>query len=142
MSADVIKNRTVYMLCRTDGGTDIYIGSTSIPLGYRFSQHKYNAGNPSRLKWYGGSKLYKKMRGVGVHRWKMVPLLTFACDRATVCEFEQVWIEATGANLNTISSVNEELDKREYDKQHRRNNIEEKRFYCELCDVACKDNYN
>ena len=43
---DEIKNRTVYMLCRTDGGNDIYIGSTSQPLGKRFTEHKYNAGNP------------------------------------------------------------------------------------------------
>ena len=32
MPDDKIKNRTVYMLCRTDGGNDIYIGSTSTPL--------------------------------------------------------------------------------------------------------------
>ena len=40
MSADKIKNRTVYMLCRTDkpdDGTDIYIGSTSVPLGRRYN---------------------------------------------------------------------------------------------------------
>ena len=60
--ADEIKNRTVYMLCRTDGGNDIYVGSTSQSLGQRFAVHKQNAGNPSRLKWYGGSKLYQKMR--------------------------------------------------------------------------------
>ena len=84
-----IKNRTVYKLCRTDGGNDVYFGSTSQPLGQRFTEHKYNAGNPSRLKWYGGSKLYEKMREVGVQHWKIVPLLTFACNQETIFGFEQ-----------------------------------------------------
>ena len=82
MSSDEIKNRTVYVLCRTDGGDGIYIGSTSQSLPQRFSEHKNNAGNPSRLKWYGGSKLYQKMREVGVHRWKIVPLIMIPCGRA------------------------------------------------------------
>ena len=137
-----IKERTVYMLCRTDGGTDIYIGSTSYPLGTQFSQHKYDAGNPSRLKWYGGSKLYQKMRDVGVQHWKIVRLLTFACGRGTICEFEQEWIKALNANLNTISSVNEDVAERGYQRRYRKNNKETKRYNCELCDVAFKDNYN
>ena len=81
-----IKNRAVYMLCRTDGGTDIYIGSTSCPLEKRFANHKYRAGNPSRF--YSGSKLYKKMREVGVQHWKIIPLLTFACNWETIHKFE------------------------------------------------------
>ena len=50
-----IKNRTVYMLCRTDktgdDGTDVYVGSTSQPLEKRFVRHRQRAGNPSRLKY-------------------------------------------------------------------------------------------
>ena len=113
-----IKNRTVYMLCRTDGGNDIYIGSTSCPLGKRFSHYNQNAGNPSRLKYHGGSKLYKKMREVGVHNFKIVPLLTFACNRDTIVAFEEQWVEATGANLNTISPVNEDVAEREYKRRY------------------------
>ena len=56
-----IKNRTVFMLCRTDDGNDIYVGSTSIPLRKRFANHKCDVGNPSRLKHYRGSKLYERM---------------------------------------------------------------------------------
>ena len=85
MSSDEVKNRTVYMLCRTDGGNDIYIGSTSCPLGKRFSHHKQCAGNPLMLKYYCGSKLYQKMREVGVHRWRIIPLITIPCDRDTIC---------------------------------------------------------
>ena len=142
MPSDEIKKRTVYMLCRTDGGTDIYIGSTSIPSGYRFSQHKYNAGNPSRLKWYGGSKLYKKMRGVGVHRWKIVPLLTFACDRDTIISFEQEWIKALNADLNTTAAAGKDVVKREHKRRYHKNNKEMRRYWCGTCNVACKDNYN
>ena len=47
MSANEIKNRTVYMLCRTDktgdDGSDIYIGSMSQYLEYRLCKHRYRA---------------------------------------------------------------------------------------------------
>ena len=130
------------MLSCIDGGDDIYRGSTSLPLGRRFSNHKQNAGNPSRLKWFGGSKLYKKMREVGVHNWKTAPLITYACDRGTIVAFEQVWVETTGANLNTFSPVNEDVAEREYDIKRRRRNKETMRFYCEICDIKCKDKYD
>ena len=139
--SDEIKNRTVYMLCRTDGGNDIYIGSTSLPLPQRFALHKYNAGNPSRLKWYGGSKLYQKMREVGVHRCKIVPLITIPCDRATACEFEQVWIKALNADLNTVAAAGKDVVKRGRQRRYRKNNKETRRYWCETCNVACKDNY-
>ena len=115
-----IKNRTVYMLYRTDCGNDVYVGSTSQPLGKRLSEHKYNAGNPSRLKWYGGSKLYEKMRVVGVHNWEIVPLLTFACNRDTICEFEREWVKTLNTNLNTFYPVNEDLVKRKYRVKYRK----------------------
>ena len=154
--SDEIKERTVYMLCRADktgdDGADIYIGSTSKPLGKRFSEHKQNAGNPSRLKYHGNSKLYRKMREVGVQRWKIVPLLSFACDRKTICEFEKCWVKATGADLNTNSPI---TDMKEYKKKYvayreansdkirgnYKKNIMEKRYYCNICDIACGSNH-
>ena len=54
MSADEIKNRIVYVLCRTDkpeDGSDIYIGSTSQPLKERLRCHRKNARN---FKMLGG----------------------------------------------------------------------------------------
>ena len=135
--ADEIRDRTVYMLYHTDC-TDVYIGSTSQTLEERLRCHK-NAGDPSMLKWYGSSKLYEKMRAVGVQHWRIVPLLTFACDQKTIFEFEWEWVKAAGAGLNTLSPVNEDLGKREYDKQYCRKNIETKRYYCGLCHVACVD---
>ena len=120
--SDEIKERTVYMLCRTDkdDGTDIYVVSTSEPLGKRFSAHKQDAGNPSRLKYHGNSKLCRRMREVGVQRWKIIPLITFACDRKTICEFELEWVKALKANLNTFSPINEDLVKREYYIKYRK----------------------
>ena len=135
-----IRNRTVYMLYRTDGGNDVYIGSTSYPLGKRFSHHKQNAGNPSRLEYYGSSKLYQKMREIGVCNWKIVPLLTFACNRETICEFEQEWVNATGANLNMASPVNEDVNKKEYNRRYYKKNKGTQRFHCNVCNVTCRDN--
>ena len=115
MPADEIKNRTVYMICRVDKvEDDIYVGSMSCPLSQRFAKHKCDAGNPSRLKYYGNSKLYRRIREVGVQRWKSVPLLTFACDQKTIREFEREWVKALAANLNTFSPIDEDLVKREY----------------------------
>ena len=128
------------MLCRTDGGNDVYIGSTSCPLGKRLADHRHKAGNPSR--YYGGSKLYQKMLEVGVHRWKIIPLLTFACNRDTIFEFEREWVKATGASLNTFSPVNGDIVQKECDRRRRRRNKETKWFYCEICDIKCKDKYD
>ena len=141
MSSDEIKDRTVYMLCRTDGGNDIYVGSTSQPLEKRFAEHKYNAGNPSRLKWHGSSKLYQRMREVGIHNFKIVPLLTFACNLDIIFVFEKQWVEATGANLNTFSPVNDDLVIKGYDRKRKKRNKEVKRYYCDVCNIACSDSH-
>ena len=86
-----IKNRTVYMLCRADktedDGNYVYVGSTSQPLCQRLRTHTHRAGNPSQ--YYGGSKLYERMREIRVQKCEIVPLLTFACTRAQICEFER-----------------------------------------------------
>ena len=141
MSSDEIRNRTVYILCRTYGGNDAYVGSTSQPLPKRFAEHKYNAGNPSRLKYFGSSKLYQKMREVGVHNFKIVSLLTFACNRDTIFGFEKQWVEATGANLNTNSPVNGDLVIKGYDRERKKHNKEVKRYYCDVCRIACSDSH-
>ena len=149
--SDEIKERTVYMLCRVDkttgdDGKDVYVGSTSPPLCQRFAEHKHDAGTPfrtpSRLKYYGGSKLYKKMREVGVQNWKIVPLLTFACNRETICGFEYQWVKALGANLNTFSPIDENLDRRRNKIKYHKKNKEGKRFYCGVCDLAVMDKFN
>ena len=133
---DKIKERTVYMLCRTDGGNDVYVGSTSWSLCLRLSTHRQRAGNPSRLKYYGGSKLYQKMRELGIQHWGIVPLITFACDRKTICEFKREWVKALKAILNTFSPIDGSLDRRRNNVKYHKKNKETKRYYCELCNVA------
>ena len=59
------------------------------------------------------------MREVGVHRWKIVPLITFACDQNTICEMEREWIKALNANLNMLSPI-ENLVKRVYMIKYRK----------------------
>ena len=85
-----------------------------VTIKKRFKNHKCDAGNPLRLKYYGSLKLYEKMREIGVQHWEIVPLLTFSCNRGTIGEFEREWIKALNANLNTISPIDEGLAKREY----------------------------
>ena len=77
MSADEIKPRIVYMLCRTnkpDDGTDIYVGSTSQRLEQRLCDHR------SKAKIID-SKLYKRIREIGIYNWEIIPLLTFTCHK-------------------------------------------------------------
>ena len=80
-----IKPRTVYLLRRTDkedDGTDIYVGSTSIPLKHRLCIHKNHIGKCN-------SKLYTKMQEVGKHKWEIIPLLSRICDKNTICKVEK-----------------------------------------------------
>ena len=103
-----IKNRTVYMLCRKDkpeDGTDIYIGSTARPLGERFREHKKRARKLKMLGYREDNKLFTRMNDVGLMNWKMVPLLTFACDQKTIFEFEKQWIDLIGSDLNIRSPI-------------------------------------
>ena len=102
--SDEIKNRTVYMLCRTgetgDDGIDIYIGSTSRPLKERLWEHQKKARKFKMLGYSVSNKLFTRMFDVGVRNWRIIPLLTFACDQKTIFEFEKQWIDLIGADLN------------------------------------------
>ena len=113
--SDEIKNQTVYMLCRKDkkeDGTDIYIGSTSRPLEERFREHKKRARKFKMFGYNEDNKLSTRMNDVGLMNWKMVPLLTFACDQKTIFEFEKKWIDLMGSGLNVRSPI---TDRKEYD---------------------------
>ena len=185
--SDEIKPRTVYMLCRKGkkegDGLDLYIGSTSLPLEERLSGHRASAQSSRD----GGSKVYKRMHEIGLQNWKMVPLLTYACDQKTIFEFEKQWVGIIGPGLNTNSPVREEETRKEYKVAYYDNNketilkrqaayyknnkdvikeqkavyrgnnrdlvrqrvlnsqmknIERKKYYCELCNIICRNNYD
>ena len=160
--SDEIKNRTVYMLCRKDkpeGGTDIYIGSTGRPLEERLREHKKNTRCLKKKNY----RLYIRMGEVGLQNWKIIPLLTFACNKKTIFEFEKQWIDLIGADLNTISPITDRRGyKAEYhqnnrddilkrraeyrmvnrdmllkkDKEYRENNVQNKVHHCGVCDKS------
>ena len=128
------KQRIVYKLVRTDkpeDGTDVYVGSTSLSLKRRLAIHRHDA---KRMN----SKLYKRMRTVGIQRWKIRPLLTFACDQKTIREFEKTWVTALNADLNTHSPLDENsnVNKIKVREEHHRKSVESKRYYCDVCDKA------
>lgn len=140
------KPRTVYLLKRTDkadDGTDIYVGSTSMNLKYRLHSHRCSA---SYLWKYGGTKLYKKMREVGVDNWEIVPLLSFTCDKNTILEFEKEWIRILKADLNKNSPIglNMELNKetrKRVQARYYHKNIQNKIHHCDVCDKSFRCNY-
>ena len=110
MTSSEIKNRTVYVLCRTDkpeDGTNIYRGSTSRPMKERLRIHRKDS---QKLR-NGNNRLYKRMVNVGIRNWKVIPLVTFACDQKTTFEFEKQWIVLIGADSNTNSPI---TDRKEY----------------------------
>ena len=126
-----VKNRTVYLLRWTDkpdDWTDVYVGSTSQPLNYRLCCHKYSAKNFLR-RGYTENNLYTRMSRVGVQNWKVIPLLTFACDINKICEFEKAWVAVLNANLNTNSPVREEKTVQEYKVNYYKANKEAIRVY-------------
>ena len=109
--SDEIKDRTVYMLCRKgkkEDGTDIYIGSTSQKLEERLRGHRKDAQIPRNVN----NRLYVRMNGVGLQNWKIIPLLTFACNKNTILQFEKQWVDLIGADLNMRSPI---TDRKEYD---------------------------
>lgn len=129
--ASEIKERTVYLLKRTDKPydcTDIYVGSTSQPLKERLRCHKKDAGICT-------SRLNMRMREVGKYNWRVIPLLSFTCDKKTICEFEREWVKVLNTDLNTNSPLDEDHNviKNEISKQHYRDGIESKRYNCDIC---------
>ena len=116
MNTSEIKNRTVYVLCRTDkseDGSDLYIGSTSRSLKERLRCHKKGA---ERLK-YRNIRLYKRMNDS--ENWKIIPLVTFACGQKTIFEFERDWIQIFKTDLNMIFPV---TDREKYGTECHKNN--------------------
>ena len=143
-----IKDRTVYMLYRAGkvnvNGNDIYIGSTSQSLRDRLSQHRYKA---KRIRTKS-NRLYKRMNEVGLQNWKILPLITFACDTKTILEFERDWINVLQADLNIKLPIRRECTTREYHATYREANkgkihnhfkciVRSKRYYCNTCNIAC-----
>ena len=109
-----IKPRTVYLLRRSDrpdNGDDRYVGSTSMKIMERLWCHRNGARD---LTKYKNTKVYTRMREIGVNNWVIIPLLTFSCDKKTILEFEREWCNLLNANLNMKLAINTEEEKKEH----------------------------
>ena len=127
----VIKPRTVYLLCHegSDIGGDVYVGSTSQPLCRRLSKHKSSTKN--QLHRYNNNKLHERMKEVGLDEWCIRPLFTLTCNQDTIREFELMWKTKLRADLNTLSPVNKDNEVSDDQKNYRKKNLEQKRYFCD-----------
>ena len=64
------------------------------------------------------------MREVGLENWQIVPLLTFACDKITIRNYEKSWHDLLNANLNTVSPVLDLKKRKDYMTNYRKLNKE------------------
>ena len=128
-----VKKRTVYVLSKkiTDENYDVYVGSTTMSMTKRLYDHKYHC----QQKFYD-SKLYVRMRQVGLDGWKISPLYEKTCTKDEIRKVEKKWIEILDADLNKNSPFSD--DSRERERQMRLQNryVDEKRFFCEVCEKA------
>ena len=132
--ASGIKPRAVYKLVRTDkpedDGTDVYVGSTSQSFKKRLEDHK----GAAKLS---DSKLYTRMREVGIYNWRILPLVVCPCDQDEIQTLERQWVEILNADLNVILPFKENNERnRERAKNHYYDSIESKRYFCNVCDKA------
>ena len=144
-----IKQRFVYVLTRTnkadDDDTDVYVGSTSLSLRQRLWIHRCD------VKRFN-SKLYERMRTVGIYNWEIIPLLQRTCDQKTIRELENKWCKIMNADLNTYSPFTGFENKKEYyanyyemnkekiKKQqvdYYESNKQDKKYYCDICEIVC-----
>ena len=120
--SDEIKNRTVYVLTRKnkadDDDTDIYVGSTSQPLGQRLCGHRHAAIKPGNEN----NRLYKRMREIGLDNWEVLPLLARVCGIKEIREVERKWVEILKAGLNSNLPIREEETVEEYNAAYREKN--------------------
>ena len=97
-----IKGRTVYVLTRKnkadDDDTDIYVGSTSLPLEQRLYCHRKDA----KLLVNRNNKLYKRMYGVVLQNWEILPLLGRICGKKEAFELEKNGLGYSGPALTHI----------------------------------------
>ena len=80
----------------------------------------------------------------GITNWQIIPLLTFACDKKPIREFEKSWIEVLNTDLNTYSPLSDSYMKRckQTDRKLYHSNIQKKAYYCDVCDKSFGYRYN
>ena len=106
---------TVYLLCNEnlDLGRDVYVGSTSLTLAKRLSNHKNDCSRIGNEE----NKLYVRMREVGLENWIMRPLLTLESTGDEIRAFERMWCEILRSDLNTISPIRSAAERYQNNKE-------------------------
>ena len=134
MSSDKLILRTVYLLKRTDkkyDGTDIYVGSTSLPLPIRLNDHRAHSKICS-------SKLYSRMDKVGPQKWGIVPLAVIPrCTKAEIKNVEKIWVGFLNPDLNTFSPSdvgNKWGNNTSRRRRYYLDSLASKRYHCSICD--------
>ena len=135
-----IKQRTVYLLKRTDksydDGKDLYVGSTSRSLKERLLEHR------SRTR-VSTCKLHTRMQEVGIYNWEIITLSEYICNEEEIRGYEKSWIELLNSDLNKNLPIRENNEKnRERARKHYFKSLEEKRYHCDVCEKAfgCSEN--
>ena len=122
-----------------DENDDVYIGSTTMSMKSGMSMHKYDCQNE---KFYGTSKLYVRMRQVGLEKWGITPLFEKTCKKDEIRKLEKKWVEFLDADLNMISPF---LDDNVLERKRvaiiQKRNVNEKKYFCEFCEKAFQSNY-
>ena len=95
------------------------MGSTSQLLKERLRCHRKNARKFKMLGYSENNKLFTRLKDAGLKKWKIIPLVTFSCDKKTIFECERNWIQILKTDLNMISPI---TDRKKYKAECRKNN--------------------
>ena len=140
MADGKVKKWTVYCIPKKipDDNYDVYVGSTCKPLSKRFIEHKLR----SKIKPDKDSRYLKRLAEVGSDNWVIKLLFVNTCSKKEIRQFEKKWIRILDADLNMISPI---LDDERYKHQMiklRKRNLEEKKYYCEVCEKPFQCNWS
>ena len=142
MADDEVKKRTVYVLSQKtpDENYDMYVGSTSRTMLERLAEHKSES---KRRKNSARIKLYKRMTEVGLEEWKITPLFQNTCAKDEIRKFEKNWLEILDADLNTITPFSKyNVKNREIASIIKKRNVDEKKYFCDVCEKAFQSNWH
>jgi group I intron endonuclease len=109
------QNGKIYKMIN-DVNNEIYIGSTVKRLCNRMAQHRTNTKDINNK-----SKVYIKMREIGIEHFKIVLLEKYAClSKEELRAREDHYINLLKPPLNTINAVKNEIKFQQTRKKNRK----------------------